>query len=102
MLEKPAEVFELGHRNDELLEVFEPSGGIRRPVRLPHRGITRFVEDDLNEVGMLNAFGLPSPAIKRGDEARERVAGGRPDLITGTQRSRRIGERLTLGARQRV
>ena len=95
MLEKTAEVFELGHRDDELFEVLEPPGGVGRPVRLPHRGITRFVEDDLHQVCMLDAFRLRSPAVERGDEACERIARGGPELVAGAQYPCRFNWRET-------
>ena len=85
MLEKAAEVFELGHRHDQLLQVFEAPGGVGRAVGLPHRGIARFVEHDLHEIGVRNTVGLGAPAVERGDKRGERVA--RRPAAAGRRRS---------------
>ena len=52
VLEEPLQVLELLHRADELLEVFQPSGGVGRAVALPHVGVARLVEHDLDQLGM--------------------------------------------------
>ena len=41
MLEEAGEVLELGHRDDQLLQVFEPARRIGRAVGLPHRRCSR-------------------------------------------------------------
>ncbi len=92
MFEKAAEVFELGHRDDEFLEVFQAAGGIGRALGLPHPGIARFVEHDLHQIGVRNPPGLVAPAVERRDKPGERIAAGRSQPVAGDQQPRRLDQ----------
>ena len=52
VLEEAGEVLELLHRAHQLLEVFEPAGGVGGAVLLPHLGVAGFVEHDLRQLAV--------------------------------------------------
>ncbi len=64
MFEEFLERFIFLHRADELGEVFLPSRGFDAAVGLEHRGIARFIEDELRQFGMrrISSLSLASRA----------------------------------------
>ena len=85
VLEEAAEVLELLHRAHELLQVFEPAGGVGRAVLLPHLGVAGLVEHDLGELGVRQRVLLRAPAVERRDQIAQRGA----RLAPSAPRSRR-------------
>ena len=61
-IEEAAQVLELLHRMDELLQVLEPPRRFDRLVLLPHLGIAGFVEHDLRELAVIHGLGETAPA----------------------------------------
>ena len=52
VFQKSLQILELLHRAHQLLEIFEPSGGIGGAIPLPHFSVAGFVKHDLGELGM--------------------------------------------------
>ena len=66
MFEEAGEVLELLHGAHELLQVFQPPGGIGGTVLLPHLGIAGFIEHDFGQFGSAAAH----PSARASDRTR--------------------------------
>ncbi|MGY4597607.1 hypothetical protein ACVWXL_005353 [Bradyrhizobium sp. GM22.5] len=89
----PLQVLELLHRAHQLLEVFEPTRGVRRTVLLPHLGVAALVEHDLGELGVRGDLALGAPAVELGDDVAQGAARLRLQLIGLDHRARRLEQR---------
>ena len=81
VLEEALQVLELLHRADELLQVFQPAGGVGAAVLLPHLGVAELVEHDLGQLGVRQRILLRAPAVEGGDEIAQRLARLRLELV---------------------
>ena len=70
VLEKTLQVLELLHGAHQLLEVFQPAGGVGGAVLVPHLGVAALVEDDFGELGMRQRIALLAPAVERLEQRR--------------------------------
>src|SRR5208282_614272 len=62
MLEKRSELGKFAHRSDELFEIVEPSGRIRRALGFPHIDVAALLEHELRQLLMRNLIcQLPPP-----------------------------------------
>ena len=64
VFEEPLQVLELLHRAHQLLQVFQPAGGVGRAVLLPHLGIAALVEHDFGQLRMRGHLALRAPAVE--------------------------------------
>ena len=81
MLEEAGEVLIFLHRPGELGEVFEAAGGFGAALGLEHRGVAALVEHDPRELGVGKLGRHLPPAGDVADEAAERAAGLRGQLV---------------------
>ena len=76
MFEKGAEIGEFLHRADELLQIFEPSRGLRRAVLAPHIGIAGFLQNQLGQFVMRLLLDQAGPAREIVEQRRAASARG--------------------------
>ena len=74
VLEEAFEGVELVHEAHELFQVLQPRLRLRALVRLPHRRVAGFVQDQLGELGVLHVADVAAPALEAGDEVGQRLA----------------------------
>ena len=100
MFEERLERFIFLHRADEFGEVLKPACGLDAAVGLEHRGVARFVEDQLGQLGMRQLVGLRLPAAHLGNEIRELAARLRRQLVGFGDARRGVKERRLLDTRK--
>ncbi len=93
VLEKTGEVLELLHGADQLLEVFQPAGGVGRAVLLPHLGVAGFVEHDLGELGVGERILHAAPAVEAATRSRSALRALGLSSSVSITALRRFGER---------
>ena len=83
VLEEAGEVLEFLHRAHQLLEVFQPAGGVGAAVLLPHLGVAGLVEHDLGQLGVRQRVLLRAPALEARHQVAQRAARLRLHLVGG-------------------
>ena len=102
VFEKALQVLELVHRADEFFQVLQPAGGVGGAVLLPHLGVAGFVEHDFGELGVRKAVALLAPAVERFEQAAQRAARLRLQLVGFDHGARGFGQRHAALARMIV
>ena len=102
VLEEALQVLELLHGADQLLEVFEPAGGVGGAVLLPHLGVAGLVEDDLGELVVRQRIALLAPAVESVEHAAQRAARLGLQLVGLDHGAGGLGERHAALARMIV
>ena len=72
VLEEALQVLEFLHGAHQLLEVFQPAGGVGGAVLLPHLGVAGFIEHDFGELGVRQLILLRAPALECGHQVAQR------------------------------
>ena len=85
MLEKAREALELVERVDQLLQVLEPARRLGRAVLLPHPHIARFLEHGLGQRARRHARRELAPADEVVEQAEQRGARARAELVGRAQ-----------------
>ena len=93
---KPAEILEILHGAHQLLEVFQPPGGVGGAVLLPHLGVAALVQHDFGQLGVRHGIFLGAPALEAGHQLAQRQPRFRLHLVGGRQRGGGLGQRNAL------
>ena len=93
VFEKRAEIGKLAHRTDELFQIVEPSGRVRRPLRLPHVDIAALLENELRQLFMRDLPGLSAPAVEILEQAPQDLPGTRFEFLGLDERPGRARKR---------
>ena len=96
VLEEAGEVLEFLHRAHQLLEVFQPAGGVGAFVGLPHRRVAGFVQHDFGQLRVRHRILARAPALETRHQLAQREARLRLHLVGGAERRGRFGERDAL------
>ncbi len=81
MFEEGAQRLVFLHGADQLLQVFEPAGGFRRAVVLPHVGVAGLLQNGLGELGVRRGFERCLPAGEIGGDFAQSRARLRLQLV---------------------
>ena len=99
VLEEALQVLEFLHGAHQLLEVFQPAGGVGAFVVLPHRGVARLVQHDLGQLVVRRVVLHAAPALEARHQVAQREPRLRLHLVGGGERGGGFGKRDALLAR---